>query len=61
LHQFRFRYGDRIIDGWFHYTSNGSHSTRLRDLYEWGRKEFGIEPDEWTVVRKTKNDAEFSG
>lgn len=54
LYHFRFRYGDRIIDDWFHYTSNGSHTTRPMDLYEWARKEFGIEPDEWTVVRKGK-------
>ena len=54
LHHFRFRYGVRMIDDWFHYTSNGSHSTRPKDLYEWGSIEFGIEPDEWTVVRNRK-------
>ena len=45
---------DQIVDDWFHYTSGGSHSTRLKDLYDWAKREFGIEPGEWTVVRGRK-------
>lgn len=54
LHHFRFQYGDRIVDDWFHYKSDGSHSTRPKDLYDWAKREFGIEAGEWAVVRGSK-------
>jgi len=57
LYHFRYFYSDRIVDDWLDHTRTGSHGSGLKAKYEWAKDEFGIEPDEWTVVRKTKNDA----
>ncbi len=50
LYHFRYRYGDRIVDDWL-----DSHKSGLKSFCEWAKDEFGIEPDEWTVVRKRKS------